>query len=829
MAELLNLQDKITELQAVCNASAAKQAEEQQKKKDEEEEKLLKEIEALQLQLASTQNGRDNKEKRDTKNYGYNRQVTQNTAHNPPPHHWHKDFKIAGQIGEPGQKDKLTFSSLARQIEHGLSKGFPEPEIVDAVIRAIVPGMQLRSYLEGKVNLSLPTLRRILRSHYQEKSATDLYTQLTSEVQGLKETPQNFLIRTLDLRQKILFASQESESGLQYDPGLVQRMFLHTVLTGLQNDNIKRDLQPYLEQADISDELLLERMNTACAHETERQMKKKMAGQQKPVTVHSAQSSDVPAEKNEKPATNQNPKVSPVVLSQLEEIKSEIAVLKDLKVEVSQIRESMLQPQHTPRPQPPAGGADGTSGLQFSGQQMQDLSQSYWFNAGPRHRGGTAQYQQRFAPQRSFPPPNRGRMRRCFGCQQSGAEDYCTHCYRCGSSKHFLAGCRARGQRQFGGEPLNGGRSFARDREWTNHTARSQQCAHCGQRGEGVILKQCTSCKNVLYCSRPCQVDNWAEHKKHCKPLSCMTANATSKREKQAKRAPLVGERHMVNCFIQGQRVQALWDSGSQVTIIDELWKEVHLPDTRLRDISDILDVTPALDIKAANGESMPYTSWVEIAFRLASGAAAKTEVIVPTLVMKGGKLAQPIIGSNVIKIIIDSELKQSDTTHREQLSKTVRAAFPGHTDTFVKQVTAVVEQVSVRQANEYVVKTKRERVNIPKHLSVQVECHVHMDSPPENATLIFEPDVNLRWTEGLELCDMLVEVTRGTKKPSITVSVQNPTNHDIVLAGRTVIGTVQNVQAVYPTSMLERSRPLSLVTTNHITAEVTSASQSRK
>lgn len=135
----------------------------------------------------------------------------------------------------------------------------------------------------------------------------------------------------------------------------------------------------------------------------------------------------------------------------------------------------------------------------------------------------------------------------------------------------------------------------------------------------------------------------------------------------------------MVNCFIQGQNVQALWDSGSQVTIIDELWKEVHLPDIKLRHISDILDVTPALDIKAANGESMPYTGWVEITFRLASGAAAKTEVIAPTLVMKGSKLAQPIIGSNVIKIIIDSEMKQSGTTHREQLSKTVRAAFPGH------------------------------------------------------------------------------------------------------------------------------------------------------
>lgn len=131
------------------------------------------------------------------------------------PPSWHKDLKISGQIGEPGQKDRLTFSSLAHQIEHGLSKGFPDVEKVDAVIRAIVPGMQLRSNLEVKTDLTLPTLRRILRCHYQEKSATDLYKQLSSEVQGARETPQNFVIRALDVRQKILFASQESESGLK--------------------------------------------------------------------------------------------------------------------------------------------------------------------------------------------------------------------------------------------------------------------------------------------------------------------------------------------------------------------------------------------------------------------------------------------------------------------------------------------------------------------------------------------------------------------------------------------------------------------------------------
>ncbi|KAJ7997565.1 hypothetical protein DPEC_G00230320 [Dallia pectoralis] len=63
---------------------------------------------------------------------------------------WRKDFKISGLIGDPGQKDRLSFSSLARQIESGLNKDYSEQEIVDSVIRAITPGLQLRSYLEER-------------------------------------------------------------------------------------------------------------------------------------------------------------------------------------------------------------------------------------------------------------------------------------------------------------------------------------------------------------------------------------------------------------------------------------------------------------------------------------------------------------------------------------------------------------------------------------------------------------------------------------------------------------------------------------------------------
>ena len=80
-----------------------------------------------------------------------------------------RQFKINGQIGEPDQKYKISFSSLARQIQFGLTQGYVESEIADGVIRAITPGLVLRSYLETYKDLTLDRLKRILHSHYGVK------------------------------------------------------------------------------------------------------------------------------------------------------------------------------------------------------------------------------------------------------------------------------------------------------------------------------------------------------------------------------------------------------------------------------------------------------------------------------------------------------------------------------------------------------------------------------------------------------------------------------------------------------------------------------------
>ena len=49
----------------------------------------------------------------------------------------------------------------------------------------------------------------------------------------------------MSLRQKILFVSKEDNCG--YSETLAQDRFLHTILVGLRNDNIKNELRPLLK------------------------------------------------------------------------------------------------------------------------------------------------------------------------------------------------------------------------------------------------------------------------------------------------------------------------------------------------------------------------------------------------------------------------------------------------------------------------------------------------------------------------------------------------------------------------------------------------------
>ena len=231
-----------------------------------------------------------------------------------------REFKISGQIGEPGQTDKLTFVSLTHQIDSGLKRNYKESEIVDAVIRAISLHSSLRSYVETLNDLSLPKLRKILRVHYREKSASELYQHLATIFQQPKETAQQFLLRALDLRNKVGFTSKESECEVQYDEPLIQKTFNKSFETGLRDDILAANLRPILRTSGLTDEELMKHVNELASHQAERQ--NKLAGEKRLAKVSACEVSETEI-KQHKRVNDDNQ-----ILVEIREIRSELESLK---------------------------------------------------------------------------------------------------------------------------------------------------------------------------------------------------------------------------------------------------------------------------------------------------------------------------------------------------------------------------------------------------------------------------------------------------------------------------------------------------------------------
>ena len=222
-----------------------------------------------------------------------------------------KDFKIRGTIGL--QKDKLTFSSLAYQMNNGQKKMYTDVEICEEVIRAISPDLPLRYFLEGKNDLTLQKLRKILRAHFQEKDPTTLFNSLSNSFQQNNESALDFVIGLMNMRQKVLFVSEEMDTRFQYSEPFVQTHFLHSVVTGLRNDNIRNEIKPLLKD-NMSDEELLEHLNKAVSDEKERQSKMK-----KFVNLNNSTSKGENIDKEKK----ENP-----ILTELRELKVQLTAMK---------------------------------------------------------------------------------------------------------------------------------------------------------------------------------------------------------------------------------------------------------------------------------------------------------------------------------------------------------------------------------------------------------------------------------------------------------------------------------------------------------------------
>ena len=155
------------------------------------------------------------------------------------------------------------------QIRDTQAAGYKEDEIVSSVINCMVPSLTLRGVLETTPNLSLA---QFLEAHFNERSAEDLCNAMTSLVQSTDESVYAYVMRTIEIRQKVLLASQKAsgKGEIGFDKDLVMKLFLRTLERIITSQYIVQEIRNLLKSSCTTDEELISAVTNASALEKER-------------------------------------------------------------------------------------------------------------------------------------------------------------------------------------------------------------------------------------------------------------------------------------------------------------------------------------------------------------------------------------------------------------------------------------------------------------------------------------------------------------------------------------------------------------------------------
>ena len=345
---------------------------------------------------------------------------------------WKKDLKIKGQIGGPGEKGKLNFISVVRKIERAVKQGYRETEICEAVIEMVSPEQRLRSLLEGKFDLTLPKLRRILRCHFKEEEASELYTQLTNLSQEEGAGADEFVNDVIILRDKILFTSKEAESEFNYPETIVQKQYIHAILTGLRDNNIKSEVKAALSSGGEMDDLeLMEVVNKSMKEEDER--KRKLKASKKAAKVNAVSEKEDPGNrKHQSKEGKENP-----IVAELREIRAGLSEISNLKTDVEVLKVNAMSERE-----------DSTRKRQAKENENPIVAELKEIRAGLNEISSLkndVEVLKECVRNIGSGNPNgfQGGRKMVYGCKNCKDQNIrgCQHCFKCGESGHKKENC----------------------------------------------------------------------------------------------------------------------------------------------------------------------------------------------------------------------------------------------------------------------------------------------------------------------------------------------------------------------------------------------------
>ena len=320
-------------------------------------------------------------------------------------------------------------------------------------------------------------------------------------------------------------------------------------------------------------------------------------------------------------------------------------------------------------------------------------------------------------------------------------------------------------------------------------------CCVCGLEEN---IRRCSGCKSARYCSKECQRQHHSYHQVYCNAIGQLEKFEKQKLygsrsvrqelldfKKQARLAKLVGKKPMLSCWLDGKAVEALWDTGSQISIVDRHWLERNFPNEPILPVEDFLDGDEKeLKIQAANKGEIPFDGLVLLKFSLREGDGG---FYVPILVASYD-MADPIIGYNAMEYLV---LHGTDK-ERADLKECLKTSSPF-------SVEALISLIENQASDpDFLGEIKASKfIKVPAGCKARIQCRVKAQSNSSEQTVYFEPKIP-EGDDELTFNEAVCRLRRG-RTNYVDIEVINTSRIDKTLTKGTMIGSVHSVAAVIP------------------------------
>ena len=108
----------------------------------------------------------------------------------------------------------------------------------------------------------------------------------------------------------------------------------------------------------------------------------------------------------------------------------------------------------------------------------------------------------------------------------------------------------------------------------------------------------------------------------------------------------LIGEKLMVNCYLDSENCDALWDTWFMISLVDTKWVRQNFPRKKMHTVNNFLR-NDNLQVKAANSMEIPYEGVILLDFSLKSGIQGFTVPFLVTSQEMGYNIIEQVVSDN--------------------------------------------------------------------------------------------------------------------------------------------------------------------------------------